>query len=522
MAAAFIPLIIDDIFVIPRNGKHYVAWVLLSFVIGFIASVLLSRRIADPIVKLRKMADIIGKGNLEQTVVGFSGSDEIASLADSFEQMRVNLKQTAGENARLYKEVTDNLEKRMVELFTLYDLSQMVSSSLDVKTILNRVVELVLKSLKADCACLTLEESDTHRVEASGGASKGIQEKCDVLLELQKVKTVLQNGGPILLSNVGSDKDFLCLIKGDEAFQAFALIPIVMDRVLTGTLGVFFRNSHSFTDEEARILFFLSNQIAMALKNAHLYNQALEETEELNARIREIEQMKSNFIATVSHELRTPLTSIKGYISTLLHPATQFDEETQRNFFQIMNREADRLTSLIGDLLEVSRIESDTFRVTPRPIDLVQMARATAEKFRVSNPKHSFELEAPAPISVEADHDQIEYVLHHLLGNAVKFSPKGGRVTMEIRAKGDSVEVSVKDEGIGIPLDEQAKIFDRFHRVDNRPTRWAYGWGLGLFIARKLVEAHGGQIWVESSVGGGSKFTFTLPVRFHAKVGRAS
>jgi signal transduction histidine kinase len=220
--------------------------------------------------------------------------------------------------------------------------------------------------------------------------------------------------------------------------------------------------------------------------------------------------MKSDFISTVSHELRTPLTSIKGYIATLLHPATKFDGATQRDFLQIMNREADRLSGLISDLLEVSKIESQKFRMNPSLQDLMIIVRKMVEKYRQLHQKHSFELTGPDCLELEIDGAQIEYVLHHLLSNAVKYSPKGGKIEVQVQPVDEKIYVSVRDQGVGIPFDEQEKIFDRFYRVDNRPTRWAYGWGLGLFIVRKVVEAHGGRIWVESVLGGGSRFTRTL------------
>ncbi|MCL5055237.1 MAG: cell wall metabolism sensor histidine kinase WalK, partial [Firmicutes bacterium] len=135
------------------------------------------------------------------------------------------------------------------------------------------------------------------------------------------------------------------------------------------------------------------------------------------------------------------------------------------------------------------------------------------EKYKQLHPKYGFFCSGPEAVELEFDGNQIEYVLQHLLSNAVKYSPKGGDVEVQIQPEGDRVCVSIKDQGVGIPFDEQEKIFDRFHRVDNRPTRWAYGWGLGLFIAKKVIEAHGGKIWVESILGGGSKFIFTLPLK---------
>jgi len=231
--------------------------------------------------------------------------------------------------------------------------------------------------------------------------------------------------------------------------------------------------------------------------------------------IRSIERMKTAFVSTVSHELRTPLTSIKGFISTLLQDedGTVFDFPTQREFYQIIDTECDRLTRLISDLLNVSRIEAGrALDLNPKPVNLHQLIEKVVTVQRSYTDKHKLvvDIKSELPIIV-ADEDKVDQILTNLLNNAIKYSPGGGVVKITAVADGDVVRIGVSDQGMGIPKDQLSKVFDRFHRVDNRDTREVGGTGIGLYLVRHLVEAHGGKIQIESDLHKGSTFTFELP-----------
>jgi len=232
--------------------------------------------------------------------------------------------------------------------------------------------------------------------------------------------------------------------------------------------------------------------------------------------IRNVERMKTAFVSTVSHELRTPLTSIKGFVSTLLQDTEgYYDRETQREFLQIIDTETDRLKRLIDDLLNVSRIESGrALQLNPKPIDLPSLAERVATIQRSYTNKHQIILDFPEDFpTIVADEDKIDQILTNLINNAIKYSPRGGEVRVKGVPEGETVLISVSDQGIGIPKEHLHKIFERFHRVDNRDTREAGGTGIGLFLVKHLVERHGGTIWVESEEGKGSTFYFRLPLQ---------
>ncbi|MDO8589030.1 MAG: ATP-binding protein [Armatimonadota bacterium] len=230
--------------------------------------------------------------------------------------------------------------------------------------------------------------------------------------------------------------------------------------------------------------------------------------------IRGIERMKTAFVSTVSHELRTPLTSIKGFISTLLADTDgYYDLVTQREFYTIIDTECDRLTRLISDLLNVSRIEAGrALDLNPKPVTLPSLIEKVVTAQKSYTHKHTFDIDMSDIIPVIiADEDKVDQILTNLINNAIKYSPNGGQITVRGRFKDDHVEMSIMDQGMGIPKDHLPKIFERFHRVDNRDTREVGGTGIGLYLVKHLVESHGGKIWVESDVGKGSSFIFTLP-----------
>jgi PAS domain S-box-containing protein len=230
------------------------------------------------------------------------------------------------------------------------------------------------------------------------------------------------------------------------------------------------------------------------------------------SKMREFEMLRQDFMDSMSHELRTPITTIKAYIATMRHPKANFDKETLDGFLQIINQESDRLSKIIDNILEAAKISAKRLELELRPLELRPLFHEAVRTVKESSDIHAFEMEITSNPWVIADIKQMRYVLNHLLHNAIRFSPEGGRISIFLEEDHkDVVAVSVQDEGIGIPFNQQKKIFETFHRIDVGTTKKIYSVGMGLFIVKKIVEAHGGIIWVESSPGKGSKFTFTLP-----------
>jgi len=225
-----------------------------------------------------------------------------------------------------------------------------------------------------------------------------------------------------------------------------------------------------------------------------------------------MEKFQAELISLASHELKTPLTSIRGYAHTLVREFGNLGEATQKEFLEAIASEADRLSHLISTLLDMSQIEEGKLRLARRsitPADLCEDAMRTSlhPEFR-----HKLRAEAPADLpEVLADPDRIHQVLTNLVSNAAKFSPEGSEIVMTARRKDGQVEFSVTDHGVGIPREEQSKVFTRFHRAANAHNSETPGSGLGLYLAKGIVEAHGGSIAFTSELGRGSTFSFTLP-----------
>jgi len=231
-------------------------------------------------------------------------------------------------------------------------------------------------------------------------------------------------------------------------------------------------------------------------------------------RFREAEELKSTFVSVVSHELKTPVALIKGYADTLRREDAQWDEKTIRESLGIIVEESDHLNHLINNLLEASRIQAGGLTITPAYFLLPPLVEKLIAGFTLQAEIHQFEVDFPPDFPpVYGDEERTKEVLSNLLGNAVKYSPEGGLISVGGRADGKWITVYVADSGVGIASQERESVFARFYRVENYLSRSTQGTGLGLYLSRAIVEAHGGRIWVESMPEKGSIFVFTLPQR---------
>ena len=227
---------------------------------------------------------------------------------------------------------------------------------------------------------------------------------------------------------------------------------------------------------------------------------------------RRAQELQSIFISGVSHELKTPVALIKGYAGTLSREDANWDPVEIREGLEVIEDEADRLTGLIENLLEASRLQAQQMQLDLGQVDLAGLAARVVTRFQMQGTAHDFRLAFPEPFPmIVADEARLRRVMDNLLGNAVKYAPDGGLIEVGGQASGAEVSVFVRDEGVGISADEQEQIFNRFYRVNNALGQRTQGTGLGLFLARAIVEAHGGTIGVESRPGKGATFHFTLP-----------
>jgi signal transduction histidine kinase len=229
------------------------------------------------------------------------------------------------------------------------------------------------------------------------------------------------------------------------------------------------------------------------------------------SRFREADELKATFISVISHELRTPVALIKGYVGTLRREDADWDRGVIQNSLAVIEEEADHLAKLIDDLLEASRLQSGSLALSVSDVDLARLASEQAERFKTQSEQHRFLVSFPPDFPIiPGDEQRLTQVISNLISNAVKYAREGGDIEISGRVRGDEVLVCVSDQGPGIAPEDRARIFERFYR-SAEAAKSSPGAGLGLFLAKSVVEAHGGRIWVDQAVERGARICFSLP-----------
>lgn len=229
-------------------------------------------------------------------------------------------------------------------------------------------------------------------------------------------------------------------------------------------------------------------------------------------RFRKAEEMKDTFISIISHELKTPVALIKGYAGTLRREDANWNRADYDDALTVIEEEADRLTGLIENLLAASKLQAEGMRLSLSDVDLVALATRSVERFRTQTQQHTLHLDfMPDFPIIRGDETRLRQVLENLISNAIKYSPEGGAIQITGTYDADSVRIQVKDDGVGLRPDQVERVFERFYRADDALSRTTQGTGLGLYLARAVVEAHGGGISVESLPKQGALFSFSLP-----------
>ncbi len=480
---------------------------LLLFGVGLVTIALLfvavtTRDIGSRIRMLTTASQRIAEGDLISPVTT-SGKDEVSILAQTFDNMRVKLKVSYGE-----------LEQKTKELSSLLSVSEILTSTLDLSRLLDAVVAKAVEIISgADGGMLLLQSADRG----------GLVVQCTVGLDKESLSQFVfapggnSSSGSISESTDTGQKDIV-----REAVNAFLRSDALSSKAQSSiSAEVFHRNQHigslvmvsfqdvqAFSESDRRLLQAIADYVAIAIERAQL----TEEAEEARA-LHEADRLRSQFISSVSHELRTPLTLIKGYSTSLLRQDISWDGETQQEFLQIIDEKTDELRDLIDKLLQSAKLEAGALKLEKEPVIIPRLAQRVVEDTALRAKKHKVTLEfAPSFPVVEADVRCMEQVLRNLVENAIKYSPEGGEIVIAGEVKDGKIVVSVSDEGVGIPPEHRDKVFERFYRVYSLLTHSTPGSGLGLSITKGHVEAHGGDVWLESTVGKGSKFYFSLPL----------
>ena len=496
-----------------------------------VTSVFITRRyISRPLLELQNSATAIAQGDLE-ALIDTSSSDEIGSLAKDLDVMRDSIKQLFGElsdskdkleeySRTLEQKVevrTQELARSVEELKALGEVSQAVSSTLDLQKVLATIV--------AHAADLSGAESGA--IYEFNEPSEEFQLRATHRMSEELIQAIREGGvklGETALGWAGVNREAVQIpdileeptyptseIMKQEGFRALLAVPLFREDRLIGGLVVRRRAPGQFQKETVDLLQTFATQSALAIQNARLFR-------EIEAKGRELEiasKHKSDFLANMSHELRTPLNAILGYTELILDKIYGDVPENIQEVLERVEKNGRHLLGLINDVLDLSKIEAGQLVLSLDDYSMKEVVHTVFTSVESLAAEKNLELKvsvAPEVAQGKGDHQRISQVFLNLVGNAIKFT-EAGEVRVEATASDDTFVISVSDTGPGLSEADQQMIFEEFHQVDGSSTRKKGGTGLGLSIARRIVEMHGGRIWVESTEGKGSTFWFTLPVR---------
>ena len=403
------------------------------------------------------------------------------------------------------RQAEEQVMRRNRELGALYSVLMSVARTLDLRKVLGEIVSQVGTALESAYTGIVLLNQD-------GSPGMGA-EKSDgsVLLNLKQavqgvVSRVAGTSQPLVIEDAMTDgstaQDTLT-----AGVRSYAAVPITTGGAATGILLVYSLRPNAFGASRDLLAAF-ANQAAIAIENARLYKEA-----STVGALREADRLKTELLANVTHELRTPLTSIKGFCTSVLHHYARLSDEEKIDSLNEIDQAADRLNDLVENLLQLSRLEAAGLNARREPMRIEPVVDSAVEDFRQRSKGHRFVTAVPGTLPlVEADPGRIRQAVDSLLSNAVKFSPQGTEILVQCASNDREVVVSVQDHGIGMAPEHMEKVFDRFYQVEPGMCRKGSGAGLGLTICKRIIEGHGGRIWVESTLGKGSTFSFALPL----------
>jgi PAS domain S-box-containing protein len=593
--------------------------------IGLFFWAALAIRVIGPVERLAPISEAIG----ENRPIRPEERDQLKRLARREDQI--------GHLIRSIFRMEESIADRLREHATLLETSAAVVSSLDLQTVLDRILEQMSRLLKVErCAIIALDEQrGEFRVQASRGLSKSYVERLAIQPGEPDSVTMraLHAKEAIYVSDTETDPSYVNRrgLARSENYRAIMAVPLNTQHAPPTALLVFHASPHQFSYNEIQLLTTFANQATMAIENAVLFERSdarlQEQTRRLEALIqsmedglilsdlenkviyanrrvgelaslppeelagasvkkvlarilvnaqdaqktqwvirnifekpaarkvevdldlsgqtvsmrletfdvtdssdtiighglilqdvtadRELDRMKSSLISTVSHELRTPLAGIKGYVSTLLADDVEWDRSSQREFLSVISNETDRLSGLVNNLLDLSRIEAGSLQISHQMCDLEEIIRRAAEQAQIQT-SNRFEVRIePNLPPLFGDPPRLETILRNLIENAVKYGGAEATIRVDVSRQQDHLVFRVSDDGPGIPPEESKRIFDSFYRVDNSLARTASGAGLGLAICQGFVRAHGGRIWVEPQAVGAC-IAFLIPLNGRA------
>ena len=469
------------------------------------------------VVPMLREGKVLGTVGVARAQAGPFRDQEIGLLKTFADQAVIAI-----ENVRLFTELqarTRELTRSVGELRALGEVGQAISSTLDLETVLTTIVSRAVQLSGLDGGVVfeydEAAEEFVQRVATEGGGT---------LAEARRTNRVRKGEGvvgrtaitlePVQVPDITVAGAYASRLREnliESGIRALLAVPIVRDDRLIGCLVVSRNHAGEFPFETIELLQTFATQSALAIQNARLFREIEEKSRQLEV----ASQHKSEFLANMSHELRTPLNAIIGFSEVLTDRMFGELNEKQEEYLKDIYASGTHLLSLINDILDLSKIEAGRMELELTDFDLPTALDNALILVRERAQRRSLTLHKDVDAGVgqiQGDERKIRQVLLNLLSNAIKFTPEGGRIELAAAPRDGSVEVSVRDTGVGIAPEDQEKVFEEFRQVGTADKK-AEGTGLGLTLCRKFIELHGGRIWVKSQLGAGSTFTFTIPVR---------
>jgi signal transduction histidine kinase len=426
------------------------------------------------------------------------------------------------ENARLIEQLqarTDALARSVEELRALGEVGQAVSSSLDLEVVLSTVVARAVQLASASGGVI-YEFDEAAQVFSHVRGAHGLDEDLGEVIRAAPIrlgegvagKAALQRA-PVQVADVrrgAYDVARVRTVFERHGYHSLLGVPMLFEEQVVGVLAIWGRQAEPFASEVVELLQTLANQSVLAIQNARLFREIADKSQQLEAASRH----KSEFLANMSHELRTPLNAVIGFSEVLTEGMFGELNDKQAEYVRDILESGRHLLSLINDILDLSKVEAGRMELEPSEFDLPAAIDTTLLLMRERANRKGIELGRridPGLAVVRADERKVKQVLLNLLSNALKFTSEGGHVDVRAEVHDGVAEVSVADTGVGIAPEDQAAVFEEFRQVGSSARR-VEGTGLGLALARRFVELHGGELRLTSELGKGSTFTFTLPL----------
>ena len=412
-------------------------------------------------------------------------------------------------NARLF----DDSQRRLLDMSALVDMAQKVTGKLKIRSVLQTTVQILQGLLNARASTITMlsEDGSELKVAAAVGVN---QEYTQARMQVDESISgeVVKHGRLVYIRDTYKEPEFLFF---SEIVRSLLVVPLIVRGETIGTLTIDSDQANAFSDSDIQLMTIAAAQVSIAISNAGLFEEVearAAELAEAYEELKESDRLKDELVQNVSHELRTPLTFVKGYVDLLMDGEMGLVTPAQQDALQIVASKTDEITRLIDDIITLQRIDAGNLQIQPH--SLVDLIKTAIAGHRMVAEKKGLTVEANLPdmvALVPVDRGRINQVLDNLIANAMKFSPDGGTITVELQELENEMQVIVSDEGIGMPKEKQTRIFDRFYQIDGSSRRRFGGTGIGLAIVKRIVDAHQGKIWVVSEPNEGSSFYFTLP-----------